>query len=562
MELFLEISAILAIAVAVSFVVKLLKQPLMIGYMLTGLIVGPNVLNLLHGSDPIDTFAKLGTTILLFIVGLNLSPTVIREVGKPSLIVGTLQILVTSVAGFFISRLLGFSTIAALYVGAALTFSSTINILKLLSDKGDLGKLHAKLSIGLLLVQDIAAAVILLFLGSLTNLSTAPSGAVYTLALVMVKAMVLLGILAVIAKFLVPPMIRFAAKSSEFLFLFALAFGMAVASIFYLLGVSAEIGALIAGILLSSTPFAHEVGSRLRPLRDFFIVLFFISLGSQIVFVDVARIIIPAIVLSAFVIVGNPITVMILMNLFGYSKRTGFLSALCMAQISEFSLILVALGYNLKQIDHSVFSLLTLVGLVSIATSTYFIMHGERIYLRLSRILDIFQLRKKKNATQNTDLKHDIVLFGFHRVGQDFVKAFSELGSPYIVVDFDPESIELLKKREIPHVYGDADDVEFLSELDLRNTKLIVSTIPDHDTNLLLVRYVRKINKHAIVLVISNNVKEAKTLYDADASYVFMPHYLGAQFAASMITQHHLQPERYEKEKEKHLHYLQKRLVA
>lgn len=561
MELFLEITVLLAITVVMAMLARLLKQPLIVGYILTGLIVGPAALQLLNHSESIDAFAKIGTTILLFIVGLNLSPHIIREVGKPSLLVGIGQILITSIAGFFLSRLIGLPINASLYIGIALTFSSTIIILKLLSDKGDLEKLYAKLSIGLLLVQDVSAALILIFISSFSTTSGLPAS--QALPLVFVKFCVLVTGLFIVGKFILPLIMKSVAKSPELLFLFSLAFGMGTASLFYIMGISVEIGALLAGVILSMTPFAHEIASRLKPLRDFFIVLFFISLGTQINIADMGTIIVPAIILSLFVVVGDPLIVIILMNLLGYNKRTAFLSALGMAQVSEFSLILITLGYKFGQIDHTVFSLVMIVALISITISTYLITHGEKIYTKLAKVLGMLEIRKMHHTSfAGLSEKPEMVLFGYHRVGQDFVQAFKKLAKPFVVVDFDPESIELLKKHEVPHVYGDAEDIEFLNEFDFKHTTLIVSTIPDHDTNLLLVKSIRKSNKHAIVLVISSNVQEAKSLYKADATYVLMPHYLGAQYAAEMIVQHHSHPEHYQHEKERHLKYLEKRLVS
>ena len=371
---FIQFGLIILVVLGVSFVMRILKQPLIIGYILSGILVGPSALNLFNGSETIVTFSEMGIAFLLFIVGLHLSPKVIKEVGKISLVTGIGQIVFTSLIGYVIGIALGFSWIVALYIAVALTFSSTIIIMKLLSDKDALEKLYGKVSIGFLLVQDLVAIIILIIISSIAS----GSGASEILLSTVLKGSLFLAILIPISIYVLPRLGDFFAKSQEFLFLFSIAWGFSLSLLFLYAGFSIEVGALIAGIMLSMSPYSYEISAKLKPLRDFFIISFFIVLGSQMILGDISNLIVPAIVFSLFILVGNPIIVMILMGMFGYSKKTGFMAGLTVAQISEFSLILIMLGVKTGSLSQQILSFVTMIGLLTIAGSTYMIIYSDQ----------------------------------------------------------------------------------------------------------------------------------------------------------------------------------------
>jgi Kef-type K+ transport system membrane component KefB len=422
MEIFIEISIILAITLLISGIIKALKQPPIIGYILAGIIVSPYFLNLAKSLETIEVFSQIGITMLLFIVGLSLSPKVIKEVGKASLITGIGQIIFTSVIGYFISKLLGFSNITSFYIAIALTFSSTIIIMKLLSDKKDLEKLYGKISIGFLLVQDIFVIVLLMIISSFSGqLSLAQ----ISLSGILI-GFIIVGSFILISLHMLPSLSKFFAKSQEFLFLFSIGWGMGLAALFDYIGLSMEIGALIAGISLSVSPFQHEISSKMKPIRDFFIILFFISLGSQMTFGNINQLIIPAIILSLFILIGNPLIVMTLMGIMGYKKRTGFEAGFTVAQISEFSLILIALGVSVGHLSSDILSLVTVIGLITISGSTYLILYSSKLYKYLSKYISIFEKKRTKEGSQK-EKKYEMVLFGYNRIGGDLLKSFKKM---------------------------------------------------------------------------------------------------------------------------------------
>jgi len=551
MELFLEFSSIVIIATIVAVLVRVLNQPLVVGYIFTGILLGPLFLNIVHSTNYIDLFSKIGITILLFIVGLNLKPNVIKEVGKVSIIGGLAQVLLTLVLGFLLSLLLGISLVHALYIGLALSFSSTIIVLKLLSDMDDLSKVYGKISVGFLLVQDLVAIVALLFISSFSETQQLPllqTGLLLSLKLLAAGVCIYL-----VTKYIISHAIHYIAHSQELLFLFSLAWGLGLASIFYVIGFSVEVGALIAGVSLSITPYADSIASRLKPLRDFFIVLFFILLGSNLVISNVSELLVVTVVFSLFVLVGKPLIVFFLMNVLGYSTKQSYQTGLSLAQVSEFSFILAALGLTVGHLDKSTVTLITLTGLITIAGSSYFILYSDEIFPFVEKILKKIEIVHNRKSITNKQLEPEVILFGYDRVGRDFVEAFKKLNKTYLVIDYNPELIGELEDEKIPYEYGDVEDVELLEQLQLKKVKLCVSTIPDVKINSLLIHKIKEVTSQAIIIVRARETEEAKVLYELGATYVVMPHYLGAKYATAMIKRIGIDNKGFKEERDKHL---------
>jgi len=557
MEILVEIGIIIVITTLIAGVMRLLKQPLIIGYILSGIVVGPYFLNIIRSTGTIDIFSHMGIALLLFIVGLNLSPKVIKEVGKVSSVTGIGQVIFTSLTGFFICKLFGFSTIMSIYVAIALTFSSTIIIMKLLSDKGDMETLYGRIAIGFLIIQDLIAILILMVISSI------PGGFDFTTLVfgTILKGFGLLALLFLVGIYILPSITRSIAKSQEFLLLFSISWCLALAALFHYLNFSMEIGALLAGITLSLSPYRYEISSRMRPLRDFFIVLFFILLGSQMVFTNMYQYIPAIILLSIFILIGNPLIVMVLMGLLGYTKRNSFLAGLTVAQISEFSLILIALGVKVGHLTTDVLSFVTVIGLITIAGSSYMIIYANKIYPHLSKYLKIFE-KKGSKVDEHKYHEHDaydIILFGYNRIGYDLLESFKKIKKKFLIVDYNPETIIGLAKEGTDCRYGDASDSELLNELNLSKVKMVYSTIPDVDTNLLLINKIRESNKKAIIIVVSHQIDEAIELYDKGATYVIMPHFLGGRHASTLIEKHGLNTNKFLKEKITHIEHLRNR---
>ncbi len=554
-NIFLQISLILVIVLIVSILMKLLKQPLIIGYILSGIIIGPVFLNLIRYNETISLFSELGIALLLFIVGLHLSPKVIKEVGKLAVITGVGQVTFTLIIGYVIASSLGFSHISAIYLALALTFSSTIIVMRLLSDKGAIEKLYGKIAIGFLLVQDLIAITVLIIISSFST-----GGDFNTIIINLLFKGILIAVLLFVAGYyILPKLSEFFARSQELLFLFSIVWGLSIGALLNYLGFSIEVGALIAGIALSSSPYTYEISSKLKPLKDFFIISFFLVLGSQMVFTDLTHYIVPIIIFSLVILIGNPFIVMTLIGLCGYSKNTGFMAGVTVAQVSEFSLILVVLGIKLGHIKTEILSIIAVVSLITIAGSTYLIMYSDKIYPHISNYLSIFE-RKKLKEKKGKKESHDYFLLGENRIGFSIMKTFINTNKNYVVIDYNPERLKRIKRKGVNTLYGDVSNYEFLDEINIDKAKLVVSTIPEIETNLLILRKIRKKNKKAIIIVTSRTISETFELYKSGANYVILPHFSGGEYTARLIEEAGTNIKKYESEKFKQIKELKERL--
>ncbi len=505
-EFFLGLTIVILTCVALGFLSRSLKQPLILAYIISGILLGPLVFKVITKSGEFTLFSEIGVALLLFIVGMNMSFKSIKDVGKISLIIGFGQVIFTSIIGFFIGRLLGFNNIESLYISIALAFSSTIIIIKLLSDKNDLDALYGRISVGLLLVQDFIAIFALIFITGIS--STDNSSVTIFLLQTFLKSVILFIGAYFLYDTVVPFLFRKVSGSGELLFMGGIAWCFGLAMFSRLLGFGIEIGAFLAGITLASLPYTTEISARIRPLRDFFILVFFFNLGLNIVSLDVASVLIPSVIFSLFVLIGNPLIVLILMVFFGYKKRTGFLVGLTVAQISEFSLILVVLVNKFVHLSNGLFSLVIVVGIVTITLSTYMIMNGEKLYNIFSKYINIFEGRRlhEKHASLPKK-KYDIIVCGAHRMGHGIVKSLANLKErDLLVVDFNPDIIKKLEKENVDYIYGDISDSDIIEKLTMYNPKIVVSTIPIYEDSLLLINKFKNFKRDTFLFFFSKNI--------------------------------------------------------
>lgn len=546
-EILLSISLIIAVSAVLTIIARSIKQPPIIAYLIAGIVVGPLFLNLVSGSaDVIQLFSHIGVAFLLFIVGLSLDVRLFKELGKVSILAGLFEIIIAGGIGFLIAYGLGMSNITSLYIALALAFSSTVVVVKLLSDKKEIDTLHGKIALGILIVQDVVAAVALMVM-PLLNKTGDISGIFTQIGL----AIGLIAAVFIIAGLLFNKFISYLARSQEALFLFGISWALILAMLFDRIGFSLEIGALIAGMSLASSKYNIDLGGKMKPLRDFFIVLFFVFFGSQLIGPITWNLVILSLILSAFVIIGKPIIVMIILKVFGYKKRTNFLVATSIAQISEFSLILTLVGFSLGHINQGIMSLIVLVAMITIGLSSYSIHYSGSIFNKLSGLLNFFE-GKKFEQKINKKEKYDVILFGYHRIGYKIMKMLKKLKLKFLVVDYNPKVILALCKESTKCVYGDASDLEFLNEINLKDAKLIISTIPDENSNFSILEKLKAEDSSAIFIPTSEHSRDAIDLYEKGADFVIVPQHLGGNYAAEMIEKFFLDKKKYQIEGQKH----------
>ncbi|HSI90066.1 MAG TPA: cation:proton antiporter, partial [Adhaeribacter sp.] len=478
---FYEFSLILFLAALLGSIGQLLKQPLIVVFIALGILVGPSVLNIVRSKDNIDLLAQIGIAILLFIVGLKLDLRIIRSIGKIALITGLGQVIFTSLIGYFIGLALNFSSMHSFYIAVALTFSSTIIIVKLLSDKKEIDSLHGQIALGFLIVQDIVVIVVMIVLSALKQPGEGPMA--ISIGKIFLAGGSLLLVTLVFMKYIIPRLSAFLARSTEILTLFAIAWAVTLASLGELMGFSGEVGAFLAGISLASSQFKELISSRLVSLRDFLLLFFFVNLGANLNLAAIGSQVPEAAVFSVFVLVGNPLIVLIIMGLMGYRKRTSFLAGLTVAQISEFSLIFAGLGLAVGHISEEIVGLITLVGLITIGLSTYLILYSQQIYGLIAPALGIFE---RHNPTREQNLHnekvncYDLIIFGVGRFGGHIAEKLDQHPDMhYLGVDFDPQVVECWQAKDRHIIYGDLEDPEILEQIPYQSARCIVSTVPD-----------------------------------------------------------------------------------
>ena len=540
-NIFYEVALILAIATGVAFLALRLRQPLIIAFIIVGILIGPAGINLVNASESLELFAELGIALLLFVVGLKLDPHEIQAVGPVALTTGIGQIIITGSLGYVIAIALGLNSISAFYVGIALTFSSTIIIVKLLSDRREIDALHGRIALGILIVQDIVVVLVMIALSAFTESANQALGK--ELLIVLLKGSIFLAFVALVTRYLFPKLLPALAQSTELLLIFAISWAVALAAVGDGLGFSQEVGAFLAGVSLASTPYRTDLGARLVSLRDFLLLFFFINLGVHIDVTNLGSEILPALILSAFVLIGKPLMVMILVGLMGYHKYTSVITSLSLGQISEFSLILATLGVSLGQINQETLGLITLIGIITMAVSTYMIIDSHHLYDFLSPYLSWINCLNSTFKKQQDELslfnhtQVDIIVFGLGRYGGNLLQYLSQQQFSIVGIDFDPELVHSWRDKGILAFYGDAEDPEFAATLPLNTAQWVVSTLPGQRVGIALLRTLKQLQFQGKIALTSHSVQEKQILQKEGADLVLLPFNDAAKEAAQTLVE-------------------------
>ena len=537
---FYVIAFVLTLATLLGIVGQKLRQPLLIMFLAAGILAGPACFGVIQAHDQVELLAQIGIALLLFIVGLKLDLTLIRTTGPVALATGLGQIVFTSAIGFAIAMGMGMDPLSAAYVAVALTFSSTIIIVKLLSDKREIDSLHGQIAVGFLIVQDIAAILALVALATF-GAPMAEQGSVLVTSLIIAgKGLGFLVAVGLAMRYVLPWLTGWLAHSQEILTLFAIAWAVFLGAGGEWLGFSKEVGAFLAGVSLASTDYRDAIGSRLTTLRDFLLLFFFIDLGARLDWSTVGTEITRAVWLSLFVLIGNPLIVLVIMGAMGYRRRTAFLAGLTVAQISEFSLIVAALGLNLGHISPETMGLITLVGVVTIFASTYMILYSIPLYRLLSGVLRIFERRDPYReaviASPEEASPVDVVLLGLGNYGSGLAEYLLRRNKTVTGVDFDPRALEKWRARGMNVLYGDMADPEIHEHLPLRRARWVASTVRFKDPSLALVQNLKNRGYSGKIALAATNEEEAQAFEEAGAHVVFRPFIDAAEQAADALT--------------------------
>ncbi len=541
-NIFIQLAIILGIASFLGFIVSKFKLPLLIAYLLSGLLIATAAIFDLGASEVLHFFPEIGIAFVLFLIGMELDLREIKSLGKPILLAGTLQIIITTIVGSSIARLLGFGSVESWYLGVGLAFSSTILVIKLLIDKKDVGALYGKLAVGILILEDLLAVILLVVLTLSTSVLGLGLQQAFPILTLVLKMSLLFGLTLILSRFILPSVFRAVSRQSELLFITALAWCFIYISLAIFLGFSVVIGAFLAGIALANSPFHFQIQGKVKPLREFFVTLFFVYLGTQVNFSDISKIYPLVLVFTGYTLLAKPVIFLLLLGIFGFRKHTMFLTSLSLTHISEFSLILLLVGFKLGIVSQSALTTIALSAVLSMIIASVMITHSNKLYRRLSRILSFFERKNYKHFTEKGSsdniLEGHVVVIGAHRVGGEIVRFFKREGIPQIVLDFNPKHVEAIGKEGIDAIYGDMGDPEIIDTLNLSQAKMVISTAQDMEDNMLLLEELKLRKINVPVIVRAEVVSDAKKLYKAGADYVIIPEIMAGDALTDKLKSH------------------------
>ena len=479
----------LGLVVFASTLLLLVSRPLgvppILSYMVAGLALGP-LTGLLGPSESVDLFSELGIALLLFVVGLELSVDKIRAIGRTVVLAGVAQVGLTFVLGALLAIALGFELSASLVVGLVVTFSSTVVVVKLLDRARDLGTLHGRLSVGILLVQDVLVAVVLTLFGALGGTGDGATGTPWLgLAIALVGIIGLATIGAAAGRWVMPRLLTWLGPLPEGLFIVALAWLFAFILGAEVLGISIELGAFVAGVVLAQLPHNEELRRRTHPLVDLFLAVFFVSLGASMDLSAVAIYWPTAIAFSVFVLIVKPILLTVLLGILGQSPRASFLVGVTLGQTSEFGFILAALAVEAALVPPEFLGLVGLVGFITIGASSLLVPHGESMAARLAirGWLEWLPGERGVAAVPPRRPEGHVVVVGMNTLGRILVQRFADLGEDVLAVDTDVTKLEGLPARTL---VGDVSMAAVLEETAMEGASLVVSALQIEDVNSLL----------------------------------------------------------------------------
>lgn len=550
--LFSQLSIVIALGAVIALVMRLLRQPLIIGHIITGVLVGPAFFNFVSDDGGFRVLSSLGVALLLFIVGLELSTKILSRLSKTVFTTAIIQMSVVATTGALSASLLNFGRLESLIIGLCLAMSSTIIIVTLVQQKKELMRLYAQIAVGVLIVQDLIAT------GAKITLSARSGGdTVIEVTLLLGRGLLLVGTLYLLSRLVFPRITKFLESSKELLLVISIGWALGVATLFAYLGFSIEVGALLAGMSLASLPLSHEVAARLRPMRDFFIVVFLITLGLNIMTDQFRSVLVPTLIFTIIVFIIKPLVVLTVLGLQGYTKRASFKAAIAMGQVSEFSLVFIVAATQHMYVSNTAQAAIGFTALVTFAGSAYLIKYDDSLFALFEKRLKFFERRITRLEQKNAMHGYPVVLFGYRKGGSEFIRTFKNMKKRFVVVDYDPEAIELIEKQHVDFLYGDATDPELIEELQLDKSKLIVSTMSDAAANEQLAHWLKEHNPTAVFVGSAESAYQAAKLYSEGAAYVMMPHLIGSEKISTFIKRTGFKKSEFNKFRQKHLQYLE-----
>lgn len=531
----MELAVMLSLASVIGYVAMRFRLPLVMAYLLAGV-----ALSSYHVSDlaVLHTLPEIGIAFVLFLIGMELNLSEIRSLGRPIIFATFFQIVMSSVAGFFLASFFGFAGTEAMILGLSLGFASTIVIVKMLSDKRDTASLYGKLSIGILLVEDLVAIIAMVAItGNLISFGFSTE-LIQPLFIFALKAVGLIVITFFVSRYVLPPLFNRVAKSVELLFLAAITWCFIFTALALFAGFSVVIGAFLAGVALASSPYQIQIQAKVKPIRDFFVALFFIYIGSQVDFGGM-RDSLPLILgFTALALLLKPFAYLVGLSFFKFRKRTLFYTALNLTQVSEFSLIIVLLAVQHGFASDAALAIIAGSAVLSIMISSTMLNHSETIYAFMKPFVARFQKREAIDILPEAVLpsfsKH-VVVIGADRVGKVVIEHLRKANIETVVLDYNPTTVRALRADGYHVLYGDVSDSEVIDNLQLETAHLVISTASGMRDSLALLDACKRKGVKAQVIVRTVDASQEEALKLAGADYVIFPERVSGDFLVSKL---------------------------
>lgn len=548
MSILLQLALVLSLSCLFGYLVHRLKLPLVVAYLLAGVSLSLTRTVAQFGIGGVDAntlgifrfLPDIGIAFVLFLIGMELDLRELKSLSKPILISSLIQSSLSAFVGYNMAYFLGFSQTESILMGLGLSFSSTVVIIKLLSERHDSASLHGKLSIGILLVEDLLAILVLMAITLSGNLFSPGGFDSLSLVQLLLKALGLFFLSFIFARYILERIFDEVANSVELLFLNAITWCFIFTSISLALGFSVVIGAFLAGVALASSPYRFQIQGKVKPLRDFFVTLFFVYLGSQGNILDVLtpQALAAILIFTFYALLIKPTIFLFLLSLFGFRKHTLFRTSLNLSQISEFSLIILLLGVQQGLISQTTLSVMSAVAVISVILSSILVTFSKRIYPLVNPLVSLLEHKGNihfMEAKSNGELLDHVVVIGAHRVGGPVIKYLNREKIPFIVMDFNPHIVQELREQEFNVLYGDVGDPEILDHLQLDKAKLIISTAQDEGDNELLLEEIKRRKIKAKVVARAQDREHAEKLKNLGADYVILPEQVSGDFLVSQL---------------------------
>ncbi len=540
-NIFLQLALVLSLASAIGYVVYRLKFPLVVAYLLSGVLI-----TLFHFFNPHDSLLfgvlpDLGIALVLFLIGMELDLREVKALGGPIILSALGQIFISTLAGYAIAGFLGFSPVESVYLGLGLAFSSTVVVVKLLLEKRDLNSLYGKLSVGILLLEDLVAIAALMFISLNSSVFHLGLNNSFPLVKIVLSALLLFGLTYLLSRYVLEKIFDEVAKSVELLFLTAITWCFLFTALAVMMGFSVVIGAFLAGVALASSPYHLQIQGKIKPLRDFFLTLFFIYLGLQARVSDLAQAWPAILVFTAYALIVKPLIYLLILGTFGFRKHTLFQTSLNLSQISEFSLVVLLVGKQSGVISDVALSAMAAVGVLSIIFSSIMIEYSHKIYQLLAPFLRFFEHPEKVHHLESRleeEIEDHVIVIGAHRVGGPVVEYLQNTKIPLVVMDFNPHIVEKLRKDGVKVIYGDVGDPEILDNLRLEKARLIICTANDFADNELLLEECKRRRVQAKIVARATEPSQARILKQMGADYVILPEQVSGDFLVSQLRTH------------------------